>query len=48
MNKSTNGTQRFGITTKSVYGCITRTPFNGCIHDVYSNERWRPIANVFI
>ncbi|CAI2335474.1 hypothetical protein KS872_003943 [Vibrio parahaemolyticus] len=29
MNKSTNGTQRFGITTKSVYGCITRTPFNG-------------------
>lgn len=29
MNKSTNGTQRFGVTTKSVYGCITRTPFNG-------------------
>lgn len=31
MNKPTNGngTQRFGVTTKSVYGCITRTPFNG-------------------
>ncbi|GHX80575.1 hypothetical protein VCSRO66_2874 [Vibrio cholerae] len=29
MSILTNGTQRFGVTTKSVYGSITRTPFNG-------------------